>query len=530
MMPHFNEDIQLKNESPLLANATTKENIFLLVVFGWAGLPIILPNLLGTLRSRDNSWTWIVVSLFIIGFCLFYGYDNFYLKVATSLSTIALLVFFDCHQKKFIKNVIIHLMNGGVVGVIVYFLVMKLYPESFPPLWKKVSPALDEAFDMMFLCLIFQNFGYYVIGGLLFPPNSAFVRWTNSSKNLFNLSFIDNDIRQLKLFVILSSFGLITRVWNLILGKTYYTDGSGIPFLINSFLSQFDRLYMVAWLYGCWFWFQKGTKNNTLTWLTIILTLIELAYQILSGSKGRFFNLVLIPLASLLIMTRQRASAFIVFLVTGVSIFSWLFIYPILVIYRNVLSAASTVDDPIATIGKAYLTVSTYSIEKYIEIILTPLTASGIAELVLSITSIIYYHVTQDGNLIWPRLFLFWVPRFLWDDKPTNLSTNLIGRLSHRLGQEDFSTSVLNTSPGELYLYFGLMGSCLMILFGIVLRLMNETTSPFKFYSPFRIAILISFLPLLQNVWLVSFESNLTGIVMRFGILYLVLILIKRII
>jgi hypothetical protein len=121
-MPNFNEDIQIKNESPLLANATMKEYVFLLVVFGWAGLPLILPHLLGTLRSRDNSWTWTVISLLIISFCLFYGYDNFYAKFATSLSTIALLVFFDCHQKKFIQNVLIHLMNGGVVGIIIYFL------------------------------------------------------------------------------------------------------------------------------------------------------------------------------------------------------------------------------------------------------------------------------------------------------------------------------------------------------------------------------------------------------------------------
>ena len=208
-MPYSNNDTQIGNESPLLANATMKENIFLLVVFGWAGLPLILPKLLGTLHSRNSSWTWTVISLLVISFCLFYGYDNFYAKFTISLSTILLLVFFDCHQKKFIQNIIIHLMNGGVVGIIIYFLVMKLYPESFPPLWKKVSPALNEAFDMMFLCLIFQNVGYYIVGNLLFPSNGAFARWASSSKNLFNLSFISNDTRQLKLFVTLSSFGLI---------------------------------------------------------------------------------------------------------------------------------------------------------------------------------------------------------------------------------------------------------------------------------------------------------------------------------
>jgi hypothetical protein len=527
-MPYSNEEIQINNESPLLANATMKENIFLLIVFGWAGLPLITTNLLGTLRSRNNSWTWIVISLIIIGFCLFIGYDTFYAKFFTALSIITLLIFFDCYQRRFIQNITIHLINGGILGIIIYFWIMRSYPGSFPPLWTKVLPSSNEAFDMLTLCLIFQNIGYYIIGGFLFPPNGTFAKWASSNRNLFNLNFINTESRQLQLFIILSSFGLIFRAWNLTLGKTLYTDGSGVPFIIGSFLGQFDKLYVAAWLYGCWFWLQKGTQKNTFTRLTILVTVIELLYQLLSGSKGRFFNLVFIPLASLLILTRQRASATIVFFTTGFSFFSWLFIYPILVAYRNALSSGAT--DPIATFGRAYTIASGYSIEKYTEIIFTPLTASGLSEVVLSMTSIIHYHVTQDGNLIWPRLFLFWMPRFLWEDKPGILSTNLIGRLSYRLGQQDFTTSVLNTSPGELYLYFGLMGSILMIVFGLLLRLINDATSPFKIYNPFRVAVLISYLPLLQNLWVVSFESSITGIVMRFSVLYLVLLLIKRII
>ncbi len=529
-MSYFDENKKLSEQSPLIFNATIKEDIFLLIVFGWSGLLLILPNLLGTLRSRSSSQAWILIILASISFCLLNEYENYYSKSIIAISIVALPIFIDCYSKTFIQNIIIHLVNGVYVGVSSYFLIMKLYPESFPPLWQQILPSGNEAFDMLILCLIFQNIGYYLIGSWLFPQDGSTAKWANSSRNLVNLSFIHTDGDRLKLFYILSSFGLMGRLWNLSLGKVYYTEGSGIPFYISSFLAQFDRLYVTAWLYGCWFWLQKNTKTNSVVLPTVILTIVELTYQIFSGSKGRFFNFIVIPLATIFILTRQRVSAIIVLLLAGLGVISWIFIYPILVVYRNVISAnpLGSAIDPIASINKAYQLLNSYTSEQYIEIILTPFNASGITEQVMAMTSIIHYHVTQDGDLLWPRLLLFWIPRFLWAEKPISLSANLVGRLSHRLPEFDTTTSVLITGTGELYLYYGLLGSTLMVLTGIFFRWMNEAISPFKLYTPFRIAVLISFLPLMQGFVSGTFEAGLTGLIIQLGVLYLILGFVKR--
>jgi hypothetical protein len=529
-MSYFNKNKKLSDESTLLFRATIKENIFLLIVFGWSGWALILPSLFDTLRSRDNSWTWILISLGSISFCIVNGYENFYSKFIITISIVALAIFVDCYNKTFIHNIIIHLVNGVHIGVSIYFLIMKLYPENFPPLWRTILPSGNEAFDMLILCLVFQNVGYYMIGSWLSPQDGSIARWANSPMNLVNLNFIHTDRDRLKLFYILSSFGLMGRIWNLSLGKVYYTEGSGVPFYISSFLAQFDRLYVTAWLYGCWFWLQKNIRTNSIVWPTVILTIVELIYQIFSGSKGRFFNFIVIPLATVFILTRQRVSAITVLLLAGFGVISWLFIYPILVVYRNVISAnpLGNIVDPIASINKAYQLLNSYSSEQYIEIILTPFNASGITEQVMAMTSIIHYHLAQDGDLLWPRLLLFWIPRFLWDEKPIALSANLIGRLSHRLPDFDITTSVLITGTGELYLYYGLLGSTLMVLVGIVFRWINEAISPFKLYTPFRIAVLISFLPLMQGFVSGTFESGLTGLVIQLGVLYLILGFVKR--
>lgn len=527
-MSYFQENKKFIEQSPLMFHSTINENIFFLIVFGWSGWSLVLPSLLGTLKSKNNSSTWILISLVSISFCVSNGLENVFSKFFFVISTVSLAIFMDCYHKTFIQNVTIHLVNGVHVGVSTYFLIMSLYPEIFPLKWQEILPSSNEAFDMLILCLIFQNIGYYLIGSSLFPQYGSMGKWANSSRNLVNLSFIDSDVKRLKLFYILSSFGLMGRLWNLSLGKIYYTEGSGVPFYISSFLAQFDRLYVTAWLYGCWFWLQKSTRESSIVFPTIILTIVELTYQILSGSKGRFFNFIVIPLATAFILTRQRVSTLIVLVLTGSGIFSWLFIYPVLVVYRNVISAIpGSVIDPIASISKSYQLLNTYTREQYIEIILTPFNASGITEQVMAMTSIIHYHLAQDGDLFWTRLLLFWVPRFLWNDKPISLSANLIGRLSHRLPEHDITTSVLITGTGELYLYFGLLGSTLMVLVGIVLRWINEATSPFKVYSPFRIAVFISFLPLMQGFVSGDFEASLTGLVIQLVVLYLSLAFVR---
>jgi hypothetical protein len=522
-MPYSNENEKSISESPLIFNATIKENIFLLIVFGWSGWALILPNLLGILRSKNNSWLWIFITLSSIILCMIIGYENVYSKSIITLAIVVLLVAIDCYNKRFIQNTLIHLVNTSYIGIALTFLIMESYPDSYPSLWLTILPSANRAFDMVILCLIFQNLGYYLIGSWLIPQNGAISRWAASSKNIANLSFVKTNQDQLKLFVFMSLFGLISRFWNLSLGKIYYTEGSGVPFYISSFLAQFDRLYVVAWLYGCSFWLQRNNRENkAINLLTLGLTIVESIYQILSGSKGRFFNFIVIPMASTFLLTRQRVSSFVVVTLSVTSFFSWLFVYPILVIYRGILDAnpLGNIIDPFATFNKSYQIFISLSSEKYIEQILIPLNASGVAEAVMAMTSIIHYNVSQDSGLIWLRLFFFWVPRFLWEDKPANLSANMIGRLSHRVGEDNFGTSVLITSPGELYLYYGLLGSSLMVLLGFIIFFMNQAISPFKLYSSFRIAIFISYIPILRDFLIGNFEAGLTGLILQLGVMY----------
>jgi hypothetical protein len=426
-------------------------------------------------------------------------------------------------------NILIHLVNSGYLGVCVYFTIMKMFPESFPGIWITVVFSAPRAIEMLFLCLLFQNIGYYLIWWIFIPLTSPFITWSKSYKNLVNLFFINNSSNQLILFLVLSSFGLISRLWNLSLGNVYYTDGSGIPSSISSFLAQFDQLYVVAWLYGYALSLESSNKKSSITKLTHIIIFLEFLYQFFSGSKGRFFNYIIIPMASIFILVRKKISWMNFLLLSMFGGFSWLFIYPVLTEYRGLMSSTSINGslEPITLMNQSIQTVINYSWEKYSDTILTPLNRSGIAEQVTAMTSIIHFQVSQEEGLLWQRLFLFWVPRFVWTDKPIILSGNLIGRLSGRLGSEDFTTSVLTTAPGELFLYSGLWGSSLMILVGLLFRVINEVISPFKIYTPFRAAMLIAYLPLMQGFLSGSFESGLTGIVLQMAILYLVLFLAK---
>jgi hypothetical protein len=511
-----------------------KENIFFVVVFGWSGWGLVLPRLLGISDKRTTSSLIAPALLVISGLCLLYSIHDstsFLTRFVLLLSAIIFLAAIDCSRQQFEANAVIHLINAGYLGVGLYFLLMEAYPSNFPELWQVILPSASKAFDMLLLCFLFQNLGSYVLWAWITPLSQNVRIWSISAKNLVNLSFVQTPNQQLTLFAILSILGLASRLWNFSLGNIYYTEGSGVPFYISSFFAQFDRLYVIAWLYGYALGLQPQFKRNRVVRLTWLLIPFEFFYQVFSGSKGRFFNFVILPLASVFILTRQRVAWRSLLLLGVLGTLSWLLLYPILVIYRALLfDAGGSTGSPLSTLNLAFQTFSAYSFAEYLESILTPLNASGITEQVMAMTSIIHYQVSQDGSLLWQRLLLFWVPRFIWADKPVILSSNEIGRLSNRLSQEDLTTSVLTTSPGELYIYYGLLGSGLMVFVGLLIRWMNEAISSFKIPTLFRIAVLVAFLPLVQSFLSGNFESGLTGIMLQLGVLYFVLALAKAVI
>jgi hypothetical protein len=523
-----------KSNQHSLARLSLKEIAFLVMVFGWSSWGIVLPRLLGIEKNSKRASIIASIFLLVLGICVFSfsGYsESLLLRFIALVSSVILLTAIDCSRGKFEANAVLHLVNSAYLGIGCYFVLMQNNPENFPSLWLTVLPSAPQAFDMLLLCFLFQNLGSYILWDWITPLKKAVAKWSVSTKNLINLSFIQTPQQQISLFIILSGFGLISRLWNFSLGNVYYTDGSGIPASISSFLAQFDRLYVIAWLYGYSLLLQpQFRRNKVVTRLTLFLIAVEFIYQLLSGSKGRFFNFIVLPMASVFILTKKKVSWYSVLLLGGVGLASWLVLYPTLVVYRNLLvSSALNGIDPINTLFQAYETLQSFTFDVYLETVLRPLNASGITEQVTAITSIIHYHASQESGLIWQRMFLFWVPRFLWSGKPTALSGNLIGQMSGRLSDSDITTSVLITGPGELYLYYGLLGSALMVFAGLVFRWINEATSPFKYPTPFRIAVLVAFLPLMEGLLSGSFESGLTGIIIQLAVLYLVLTLAKTV-
>lgn len=517
---------------PFFPNSSFKENLLLLIIFGIPGGSLVVSNYLDLSKSRKSSVLLIVASLFSLSLGVVGMTNELYsinFQFLVCLSLVILPIALDSYLGNFWNNAILHLVNAGYFGVGFYFLIMNLYPDSFLDLWKTILPSASKAFDMLLLCLIFQTIGYYFVWQLFEPISKVIKKWCLSPRNLINLSFSGSSSCLPILFGIFASLGLASRLWNLSLGNVYYTEGSGVPFYISSFLAQFDRLYSVALLYGCALSFTPTSKKKSIVYLTWVLVIFEFIYQLLSGSKGRFFNFVILPIASVFILVCRRVSWIVLLLITGTGVFSWLIIYPILIIYRNLISSHSLDSsvDLLEILNQASQLLKLYSLDQYIETILTPFNKSGIAEQVLAMTSIIHYNVSQEGSMLWQRLFLFWVPRFIWADKPVILSANLIGRLSKRITSDDLKTSVLTTAPGELFIYYGLGGAFLMIFMGLLLRILNEACSPFRLFTIFRVAVLVSYLPLVQSILTGTFESGLTGIVLQLSTLYAALVIVR---
>ena len=521
-----------------------KESIFLGAVLGWASPTYILGSLLKSQKSNtDLLYILSTIGIGIFSLIFLFDISSSILKLIFCLVFTVFLVVFDCDRHKFFDNATIHFCNSIFLGLACYFVAIDLYPEIFTEpiqdLLSKINTSIPTAFTMLILCLIFQNIGYYLIWKI-FSTSSG--DWFLSGKNLANLNFIRNSNHQIILFAILIGLGLVFRISSIASGKFFYmsaseTEAEGVSSSIASFLAQFEPLYKVGWLYGLALLFSQArdttidlkntykSANKLIISTSFIFIILEIFYQLISGSKGRFLSFVIIPIATVFFFSHKRVSNRAITIFISIIALSWLLIFPTLVIYRGVIS--STVLSRDVTIvnffQKSWEALQTLSWEEYQQLLFTPFNSAGNAEAVSALTSIVHFqsYLAQDASNFWQRLLFFWIPRFLWINKPEIASTNIIGRLTGRLGQSDYATSVLTTAPGELFIYYGLMGSILMILTGLITRWFNEATSPFKNFTAFRLAVYISYLP--QVIVLVSsaaFESSTTGIILQMFTLY----------
>ena len=122
--------LQNRNQrSSRFSNLGLKENIFLMMVFGWSGLSLVLSTLIGSSNYKNLSSTFISISLFASGLSLSYiavNPDSILTRLFICISIVIFVISFDCYYNKFTHNLFIHLVNSGYIGVGVYFWLIKL--------------------------------------------------------------------------------------------------------------------------------------------------------------------------------------------------------------------------------------------------------------------------------------------------------------------------------------------------------------------------------------------------------------------
>ncbi|MGQ9865122.1 MAG: hypothetical protein ACUVSQ_02380 [Pseudanabaenaceae cyanobacterium] len=517
-----------------------KENFFLLATLNWGALGLLLGGW-GSSRAGFGLVAALPLGLGLSS-TAFWLFDAESLLARACLLTalVSGLVVYDLGCGRFRYRAIAHGVNGVYLSFAVYFVALDQFPEAFLPVleyWREIAVGAREAFDMLIGCFLFQNLGYYALWPLL-TQFKIFRKpgWNLSPQNIFNVAFLKTAGDRTLFFYRLGSVGLLPRFLGLARGRVFYFDGgSGISFL-DSLLAQFQSAYNAAWIFGVLLLIQPAFSTNgwgpsARRWLKAGVAFVlstEFFVQLVGGSKGGFYLAVVVPLALAYLFGRQQVSWGVMGLLVSTGLVAVLVVYPTLTIYREQLFALLAEKSRVEAVWDAFQQMLTLPWTDYEAIVLRPFNQSGTTEQVVALTASVKFRETiaEDPQLLFQRLLLFWVPRIAWPGKPEALNLNRIGRLTQRVGPEDFGTAVLLTGPGELYLYFGLAGCGLMLLPGFLLRWLEEATSPFWAFSPFRIALFLTFFPRLALVLTSAFESSLSGLILQFLSLYVVLNLI----
>ena len=240
---------------------------------------------------------------------------------------------------------------------------------------------------------------------------------------------------------------------------------------------------------------------------TVGLDVLALAYEISSGSKGRFVGYVLFPLMLVAVFQRRRLSWSTAGSLGAVVLVAVFVVYPLLFSYRAELSASVDPGRPEA----AMMSRATSSWSDAYEDKIAHLTSvGGPAEQVLASTSLVFFDVRHDANHFWERLAFFWVPRVIWPDKAEALSGNELGKESHRLDSRS-QTSVLQTGLGELYVYFGFAGALGFFVTGITFRFIDLAYSCFRVPQFLRIAASVCAFREMTSVVTGEFETGTTS-------------------
>lgn len=391
---------------------------------------------------------------------------------------------------------------GAFWALATYLYWMSLDRERFSPVWLMISASPETVHAAQWM-ILWGSF-FFTAGVLAASTIGKPIRTLVASVVSAFLTPLEragsSGIRTL------SSVGALLFVLLLALtGYSYLsarTTSPGLSLLNNASFVYYISLYTVN---------AHAFRSNRFTRFVLAYDILAFTYELTSGSKGRFALFVVFPIILARLFYSRRPSRRFLTVTLAIFSVSTFVIYPLLVEYRKEVSSNAEMSPELVSMGNAAGRWSNSYADKVVNLV----SGAGTAEHVTALCSIIFFDMRLPSDRLIERLGLFWVPRLIWPDKPSQLSGNEVGRASGRISSEDSSTSVVITGLGELYIYFGIIGCLGMLIPGFAFCCIESAFYAFPeetFPSPVRVGVGLMWLRLFPEVVTGSYESAVTGI------------------
>jgi len=428
-------------------------------------------------------------------------------RAAVAVSLGLFFAWLDARRDAAHRSVLAFLPTAQLMSIAVQLAVMDQRPDLFSRIWLlcRSGATLERAQWMLVGSILAYELGRMLV------LNRTSKRWREAVAN--ELRSAGSSTRATDA---VSLVGIAIFLAIIAIRGAGYIVATALPLSVSGVLGTLEPFYYIG-LYAA---VASALRTGRRRPAVIAWTLATLAYEVLSGSKGRFALFVLLPLAVIYLLHVRRPNVAAGTTLIGLGLVSWLVVYPVLVVYRGDLSAqGGLADDRVEMLSDAQSRADL----DYQDKILVPFLESNLAEQVTAIASIIEFDVRRSPEHLPQRLFLFWIPRAVWSEKPTMLDANEIGRESMRLNDHDRATSVVMTAPGELYVYLGEWGFWMMVLMGIAVGFLAPLPRRTQHATALEIGLVAYLARMLPGPVSGGFQHGLTGFLIQAVVLALLL-------
>ncbi len=344
---------------------------------------------------------------------------------------------------------------------------MIFVPQEFLLYYNFTLPSLSKALSFTILTYLFLILGYYLCDFNKFAKNLN----DKLLAKLPNINSFSLKIENTKLVIfVFYLLGWIARIILLKSGIYFQVEGNVIVKINPEFyvyannLSLMSNFPLISLCLLFIEWLKNGKKGYLLT--SSLLTIIEFIYAFPSGSKEK----VLMPLFLILFLYSIKKKLPLL-PIAVLSVFSILFIFPFVTIYRNVFRTSNLISD-LSFASTLYFNMFS-NIKETLNMIFVMVFGNRLNYiLVLAV-------IIENTPKIWDFMkgytyslfFIGMIPRILWTGKP------LLAAFGNKFGYDygfisafDYATSVAMLWIGEMFINFGWFGILCGFFYGILYR------------------------------------------------------------